>query len=304
MDKIEILKFLADNIECFEDVTIDDFYELSTIDTEELGSMNKKVSSLTPLLKQICNYALIAAVVDGCELSDIADCFYEDDILKNNINIIENCFQYVEILQQENCHHPSILAMINLINGLTVYTNFLEIIDELIELTEDEFQDDLIDFGTMIDDRLDEIREYLFENLINRIKKGIVTNEKELLTCLSNYTKNYLNTILLLSKNNNLYQQNENHISCFENIYINTQKRNDRINKESSLTLLKAIESFGIIIQKAEDYITYNFYDMDSDIETLIGDLKEAYILYESYKYKVLKDNYKEQKLLEKCNKM
>lgn len=301
MEKQELLNFLMNNIDCFNNVSLEDFCLLNSLDSNELGFMNDRVSRVTPLLKQICDYALIAAIVNKEQLSQIAKCIDEDDtMLKESISMIENCFQYVQILEQENCHHPSILNMTALINGITEYSNFNDIIIELIRLINDEFQDNLIDFGTIVDDKLAAITDYFFDYFIDELENKIITNKKELLLGLSNYAINFFNTIMLIDNSS----KKTNGIICFDDNYINIFKSNNKINQNFDLTIFKVLDSFATIVRKVENYEIENFYSIDTDVYELMEDLKKSYNLYQFYKYKILKDNYKETRLLEKCKKM
>lgn len=302
MEKQEVLNFLVNNIDCFNNVSLEDFCLLNSLDSDELGFINDKVSRVTPLLKQICDYALIAAIVNDEQLTQIDKCIDEDDTMLNeSINIIENCFQYVQILEQENCHHPSILNMTNLIKGIVKYSNFNDIIIKLIELVDDEFQDDLIDFGTIVDDELTGITDYYFDYFIDELENQMITNKKELLLGLSNYAINFCNTIMLISNNSGM---RTNNIVCYDDNYINVFKNNSKINQKFDLTIFKGLNSFATIVQKIENYEIENFYSIDSYVYELIEDLKTSYALYQFYKYKNLKDSYKEMRLLEKCKKM
>lgn len=306
MKKEELLSSLVNNISCFNDVTEMDFYLLASLESDELGLMNDKVSRITPLLKQICDYALITVILTEDEIERIDSYIDEDDnMFTDSSEIIEICYQYLLLLQQENCHHPSVLIALDLIAGLNYYNEFNASVVELIKITDDEFQDNLIDFGTVVDDNLIEIPEMLFECIINKLSKGIITSKEELLLNLSNYARNYLNTIMLISKNISIYQNQKksNSTLCVGNSYVHIFP-NERINQNYDLTLIEAINSFATIMQSIEEYEEDHYYQMDSEVEELIEELKESYSLYESFKYKFFKNSYKEEKLLEKCKKM
>lgn len=75
MDKEKLLNILLNNIDCFSNVSEIDFYLLVIIDTSELGLMNDNVIKLTPLLKQITEYALVNIVLDDEQLERIEHCF-------------------------------------------------------------------------------------------------------------------------------------------------------------------------------------------------------------------------------------
>ena len=117
MNKNEILSFLMNNMSCFEDVTLEDFCLLNSLESDELGLMSEQCSRVTPLLRQISNYALIMMVVNEENLGELS-AFVDEDKMDDIKKIIEYCYQYVEILHDEGCKHPSILSNVDLLNHI------------------------------------------------------------------------------------------------------------------------------------------------------------------------------------------
>lgn len=303
MEKQELLNFLLNNISCFEGVTLDDFCLLNSLESDELGLMSDSAIKVTPLLKQISDYALIATVLDENDLGELATCIDEENnVLDDIIKIVEICYEYISILKSDNCNHPSVLTTADLVNGLTAYGQINENICDLVEIAEDSFQDTLLDLSIpTIDKLLDNIEDNIFKKVITQIKN--VANKEELLLSLSNYSKTYLSIIMLNTEYNNVQQTNKNNLFYINNNYFHFLS-NEKFIPKFNLTSLDVINSLATIIQRTEEYEEEYFYKIDDEEKEIINKLKESYILYKSYKYKFLKDTYKEQKLLQKCKKM
>lgn len=189
MTKTELLEYLLNNIECFHDVSIEDFNLLASLETDELGLVNEKVSKITPLLKQICEYSIIKDIINNDDLSEMEAYIDEDDdMLDDIIDIVEICSQYVEELIKDDCHHPSVLLITDQINGMKSYSQFNDILNEFIELTEDNIlEEDLLDLSIETIDRHLDILVNSFHELIIKLKNNKITNKQELLFSMNNY---------------------------------------------------------------------------------------------------------------------
>lgn len=292
MDKEKILKILLNNIDCFSNISEIDFYLLVIIDTSELGLINDNVIKLTPLLKQITEYALVNIVLDDEQLERIEHCFDKNNsIFKESLDLIVACYEYIITLIDENCNHPSILSFDTLNKELNLYIEFNEILNDIIELTDGFFQDDLINLGCNIDEKIFDIIDNNFDNLLNRISNGIINNKQGLILSLTNFSKSILNIIMSISKNSTIYNVDDNYV------YI---AGNERIASNSNITALNFLNCFISIIERVDEYRIENY---DEDITLLIDELKEIYHLYKSYKFQYLKHDYREQKILEKVKK-
>lgn len=300
MTKTELLEYLLNNIECFHDVSIEDFNLLASLETDELGLVNEKVSKITPLLKQICEYSIIKDIINNEDLSEMEAYIDEDDdMLDDIIDIVEICSQYVEELIKGDCHHPSVLLITDQINGMKSYSQFNDILNEFIELTEDNIlEEDLLDLSIETIDRHLDILVNSFHELIIKLKNNKITNKQELLFSMNNYCQNFINIMMLVSKNNN---NCESSITYFDNNYV-IVTNNDFIHP--NLTILDILDNQSEIISMVEEYQEEYSYDIDSEIDNIITNIMDRYTVYKSYKYRYLKNSYKEQKLLQKCKKM
>ena len=301
MDKHELIYFLQKHITYFKNVKVEDFYLLDSLESSQLGLVDKNNYQISSLLKQISDYALIKEVLSDEQIIDIKNCLFNNnsDMLYDCLDVIDKCYQCVNILLEDNCHHPSINNNINLTVASGLYDVILDYINYLILKTDDNFQEDLIEFGNKIDDSLIEIPESILETIFLILERGLVKNSQELLLYLSNYAKNFLITRLGI-KTISIQQNIKNQISYIDDCYINFIK-DSNIHLGFDLKTSEVIIGLSSILEKANKYKDYS---SDIEILDLIDELEEAYYLYESYKYRYLKDSYKEQKLLEKCKKM
>jgi len=302
MKKEELLSILLSNIDCFKGVSENDFYNLAILDTYELSFMDDKVAKVTPLLKQIVEYALINAVLTDEQINSIGCCFDEDDNLFNDsIDLIDICHKYVIALIDEDCHHPSILTSDSLTKGLTLYNEFNEILGTIIEMTDGEFQDNLIDLGGVIDEKVADVIDGEFDKLIDKLRSSYVDDKRKLISILSCFSKSILNMVMAISemKSDNLVEGYCNTLYIDDN-YIHILS-NDKNSFDSDSTMLNFLNSFISIIKIVDGYKNDSF---DEDINCLIENLEDVYFLYKAYKYKYLKDDYREKRLLSKCKKL
>ena len=301
MEKQELLEFLLKHISYFKNVKIEDFYLLADLDSSQLGLVDDNNCKVSLLLKQISDYALVKEVLKDEQIMDIRNSISDknSDILYDCLDVVDKCYQYIDILLEENCHHPSVTNNINLVVASGLYDKMLDYINDLIMVTEDEFQEDLIDFGNKVDESLVEIPDSILENIMSFLDRGLVRTSEELSLYLSNYAKNFLITRLGL-KTVSVQQNIKNQIFYIDDCYINVMK-DSRMSLGFDLKISDVLIGLSTILEKVNEYKDYT-----NDIENLnlISDLEELYYLYESYKYRYFKDNYKEQKLLEKCKKM
>lgn len=301
MEKQELLEFLLKHITYFKNIKYEDFYLLANLESTQLGLVDANNCQVSSLLKQIADYALIEDILTDEQIMEIRKSLPNEDgnILYEALDIIDKCHQYIDLLLEENCHHPSVNNNINLVVASGLYDTMLEYINYLILKTDDEFQDDLIEFGNNIDDSLIEIPDSILETIMSYLNGKFIKTPQELILYLSNYAKNCLITRLGL-KTVSIQQNPKNQIFYIDDCYINVIK-DSKINLESNLKVSDVLIGLSTILEKANKYKDYT---SDIEVLNLLKDLEEIYYLYESYKYRYLKDDYKEQKLLEKCKKM
>lgn len=297
MTKTELLEYLLNNIKCFKNVRIEDFNLLASLETDELGLVNDNVSKITPLLKQICEYSMIKDIINTDDLSEMEVYIDEDDdMLDDIVDIVEICSQYIEELKEENCNHPSVLITNDLINGIGAYSKFNDTLSEFIETTKElESQESILNLSIETNDRILDMLPNIFHELVMKLKNQQITNKEELIIQMNNYCQNFINIIMLISKCNS--------ISYIDNNYI-TVINNDLIHSNYNFNIFDFLDNQTEIISMIEEYQEEHLYYLDSEMEDIISNIKDLYVIYKSYKYRYLKNSYKEQKLLQKCKKM
>ena len=295
MNKEELLNFLLNKINYFKNVELEDFCLLNSLESDELGLMNENVFKVTPLLKQISDYALIYSIINEEELEELAACIDDEEVLEEIIEVIEACSNYVEILQQENCYHPSVLINSDIQSSITLYSEFDGSICDLMELIDGETNDDvLLDSSKIAIDDPQDKADLIFETLKINIRSGEIVEKEDILLGLLNYSMEFIDIVLTTSKNKQIaYQGN-----CYFDI-----SENDRFPSDDSISLLEVLENQILILNKVKEYEDDSFEE-DEEVKETIQNILEAYELYKGYKYRFLKDSYKESKILAKCKKL
>lgn len=301
MDKKEILTYLKCDSSYFTNVCEKDFRTLANIETCELGFMNSTNFQITPLLRQICHFALISSNLYSTEIEQIINTVSSRQLaitMEQIRKFADYCFCYVDLLSNENCHHPSVLNVINLSAHLYYYDEIQDIVCDLASCIDDPFQKVLIDCLSSIDEKLLNLVDSLLIGLIQKMKQNIYSKET-ILKLLVDYVENKLLLCGMFGvpdknqkRENTIYYVDQNyiHFSSQKSLYPGVQE-----------PILKYLDNFSQLIQKIEYYKQYSY---DDEALALIDEIEKMYSLYESYRYKYLKDSYQEQKLLEKCKKM
>ncbi len=295
MKKLELLEYLLNHKEYFKGVSLDDFCLLASLESSELGLMNQDNYKVTPLLKQISNYALVDTNVTQEDIEDIRNSLSsrEEKFLESALDVANKCHQYVDILLKEGAHHPCIIKVNYLINGTFLYKTMMKIICNLIKITNDLFQDNLIDLTSIADDQVMDITDEMKEDLLQQVASRKMTSGVDLLRILSNYIKK-----ILLIDNFLPFSSMDIHYS--DDTYIQFIDR-EKIHPNYNLSIGDCIQCLSFILEQAHKYQEYS---SDDKILDYIDDLEEEYHLYNSYRYLSVRNQYRENKMLEKCKKL
>ncbi len=295
MEKLELLEYLLNHRDYFKEVSLEDFSLLASLEPSELGLMNKDNYKITPLLKQIGNYTLVDINLFLEDIEDVENILprSEQKSLLDALDIADKCCQYVDILLEEGAHHPCLTQVDYLINGAFLYDTIIEITCELIKITDGRFQNDLIDFGNIVDDQVVDITDGMKEDLLQLLASRKMTSGVDLLRILSDYIRQ---TLMI----NNFFPINSMNIDYINDTYIHWIG-----SKETGpfypLSMGNYIQSLSLIMQRAHKYQDYT---RDDEILKNIHNLEESYYLYNSYRYLYIKNQYQEHKMLQKCKKM
>lgn len=298
MEKANLLNELLNDIKYFKNVTLEDFCLLNSLEVDELGLFNDKVAQVTPLLNQICSYALANKLLNDDQLDLISESVAQNQ-LEKCLTIFEKCQDYVEILIEEDCKHPSVSNVVNCVNSSFFYEQFYKCLADFIPEVDIMTQNTLIDLVYTADEVIQEIYDNLLMLLINELQNNSTMSTKQLLTALNKYSECCKPLCIIVPPNESIYNcdNGETYISYF----------NENNNFKLNQILANSLISLANIIKTIEDYEKVNIYDFEDeedDFKDTIDEMKECYVKYQSYKYKYYKDTYKEQKLLRKCKKM
>lgn len=277
----EILEKLSENIRYFKDVKKEDFELLNDMEVDELGLINNHVAKITPLISQLVKYAMIMEILTDEEQKDLSTTFEQiDDSLYSKVfTHINLCNSYVRDLIDKGCKHPSILKIMDIEKGIFTYDEIQESICMLIPEHNDKFFERLLDLSGDFDESILSINYEQFKALLDIVESYQMTSPIELLKKLSKYTnKKALDLMSLQNYNFPVFDW------CYRDVCF-------CINKYPLL--------LGDALKEIAEYEIY-----DEDLYEILEYIKEAYNLYNSYRYSYIKNDYKENWLLEKCKKM
>jgi len=268
---------------------------------------------LTPLLKQITDYALVANILED-EMDEVYE-FYDD--LGEILGICNSCDCLVNVLIEEKCDHPTIKNFINCLNGISLRTDIFSIAYSIVDnllypsdfgISEDEDEyysdvkymeksdlelDEFIDLRnsiSMINEPTCKLLDFLFKYILFSSKeKGL--SDVGILNYLVSYSNMKIKIVMLISN---------------YNCNITQYKKNDvLINLMSEENLCPTFEfDFGNIITSFSDMFISLEKLLEKEIITdKIIRIKEAYHLYQSYRFNYLRTLEDEKKLLNKRKK-
>ncbi len=304
MDKKEIFTYFKNNSSYFKEISQEDISVLENLEADELGVMNPVIFQITPLLQQICRFALIPNALYSTEVEEMMDVVSSpsfENTIEDILEFTDYCSCYVDFLSSLDCHHPCVMNAVNSLAHMYYYNQVQDTVCDLISCTEDVFQNDLINCVHDTDEKLLNIVDFLFNRLKKQIKQNL--NSKEtILKLLVDYVQNKLLLCGMFGVSDP-HLQKENAIYYIDNHYIYFANQNS-IYPGYQESTFQFLNCFSQLMQKVEKYQDYYYGGSDDETSDLIIQLQNSYSLYESYRYKYLKDSYREQRLLEKCKKM
>lgn len=262
----EIFEQLKCFLPFFPNFEMDDLILLNSLSSSDLSKDTKDTRKVTPLLQQLCRYSLLCTFLEAEEYDKLSDFFGDKNIATLNciINISELCNNYVLNLLEDNCKHPSIVNVNNLINGCSLYDDIIHI---MIQITIDE--DIRIEHLEYIDESVNISIEKRFQKVISDIDTWKTINPLKLLIALSEYMIAKAGIIM------NLGQEEQAELYSERLRYLN-------------------FTSAFIKINEYKDSVA------DSEVNEMLRETEEAYHMYKCYKHYYMKNNMKEKMLLKK----
>lgn len=154
-----------------------------------------------------------------------------------------------------------------------------------------DFREELIDFCSLVDEKIIDEHDELFELVIDTVSDSKIVDSKQLLMYLCNYSIDCCKLTTLLTSNKML---------LIDNWIVNISE-NKGINPENNFKIGDSINEFALVMQKVDNYLNCC---SDLDVIESLETIKEGYELYNGYRYDYLKNEYREKYMLTKCKKM
>ena len=102
------------------------FELLKAMSFERLNTANNNSVILTPLLEEICKYALVLAEFNEIEMHTIRGVYNNDEAFNSLLEVVDNSFYYISDAIDDECCHPTILTFDSLLNGADIYDVMIE----------------------------------------------------------------------------------------------------------------------------------------------------------------------------------
>lgn len=281
----EYINILKEYSEYF-DYKKEDFDELLNTDINIMGLMDKRVYKISPLLMQIADYAY------GESILNALDARYYNETRQNFdvpiCTIIRNCFNYMDELVSNECHHPTVLMFKDLVYGSNSYENIVDNMGCFAVNADPYLKENLISFLSNVDEKIIEYEDGFDGIIYNALSN--VKSWKDLLRLFSVYGRSEKERKLLVLDDFQVDSADEFWIKSYDK----KKQTVDGYNTDQFYKIMKIIED------KIDDYK----YEEDEDLfDTLYGILDD-FSEYRAYHYEYVKSIYKEAKIFEKCRKL
>lgn len=283
MSNYELLVYLKQHIKYFDNISESDFNILFILENCDFSCNNDYLYKVTPLLKQMAEYALIPITLTPEEIDEIDSLLenQEDTILTEALEFSGYCHDYISRLIDSNYNHPCATSL-KLTERISVlYEDMMDDITEIIEKTTDPILlEKIFDLYTSIDNSVCDNIDKSFRETVLKADEYKIKTVKEMLIELLKYCTNAFIERALLSKVNS-YSVIENKAIFF-------------FNSTENASFLKLISLASA---------TANL-PISSELELLLNNLIEKYKLYSHYRYYYFENDIQQKKYLLRCSQM
>ena len=307
--KEKILDMIMEEIDCF-DATKEDFEKLKSLNAEDLERLNQKAIVSTPLLTQICNYAMADMLTDDYMVRFLNNSDNVKEKLKA-IRTMKLCTAYVDELYNNKCAHPTIIGCNDLIFGVELYNTIINLISETpcyLDKTTSKL------FKNFLENVDSKIAETISENC-DATAKGI-DKAKDSKTILNLMTKFARLRGSILSLLNTGFSTN-----IFDGVNLIKTTNDGSVYSVILSEMIEIINSMNINLHDAalesefgleseneiiESVMKENKMEEEAKRNILCDNLVNILGAYESYKnnqFSYLKSRSEELKILDQCNK-
>ena len=251
----------------------DQVYRLiGTTDISVLSLMNDKAYMVTPFFKEVADYSLINYYMEEEEFEELRYINKKHSIFDEAEEVYTLCCEFSNYLIENGCNHPSLLTLKDLIGTETTYDNMMDNVADILEDDTIRIQE-LLDLFSDVDNDVvnyfDEMMETLKEN-VHQIKSA--------------------NVLIEVLKNCCRYRALKKGLLEGNNYYFNDSWCRFNTEDKTSILLPNLIARIS------------RLFPFDDSTQKLINDTKTQYQLYKNYQYSYLKDKFREDSMLEKCN--
>lgn len=261
---------------CF-DVDTSDLNYLKSLDANEMINDDNLIY-VTPMLNKIASYALTYKYIDIDYIKDLGvkNIRFYDQISELSLA----CCDYINILYDEGCIHPSILRSVYLDEGVATYENLLDfLIDIRDKLYKSKNAKIFDNFGNNTIQKTTDLDEKYQNEMIKELNS--IVDFKNFNKRASDYAFLYTMRKLLLADRNDMITYSYNYDYQF-----------GRIVRKSGSELLMAFTDFMINLNKIKE--ENEEIECEEDIEYVL----EYYKLYNSYQNYYIKSACSENKIL------
>ena len=283
MSNYELLMYLRKHLDYFDGVSENDFNLLFILDSNNFSYGGDYLYRVTPLLKQIAEYAIIPVILSEGEMTRIDSLLenQEETLLTSVLEFTGYCHNYISRLIDYNCDHPCVRNLEYMERISSLYEEMMNTTAEIIGNAPNPLlKEEILDLYSTVDNAVYNDIDGNFDKVINKLDEYKIKTVKELLAELKNFTIStfYSQSLLLGLKGYSFFENN--------NIFLFNSCQVDNLSKIISIT--SATTNLSI----------------DEELESLLNELLYSYQLYSSYRYYYLESDVHEKEYLLRNSQM
>lgn len=283
MSNYELLMYLRKHLDYFDGVSENDFNLLFILDSNNFSYGGNYLYRVTPLLKQIAEYAIIPVILSEGEMTRIDSLLenQEETLLTSVLEFTGYCHNYISRLIDYNCDHPCVRNLEYMERISSLYEEMMNTTAEIIGNAPNPLlKEEILDLYSAVDNAVYNDIDGNFDKVINKLDEYKIKTVKELLAELKNFTIStfYSQSLLLGLKGYSFFENN--------NIFLFNSCQVDNLSKIISIT--SATTNLSI----------------DEELESLLNELLYSYQLYSSYRYYYLESDVHEKEYLLRNSQM
>ncbi len=283
MSNYELLMYLRKHLDYFDGVSENDFNLLFILDSNNFSYGGDYLYRVTPLLKQIAEYAIIPVILSEGEMTRIDSLLenQEETLLTSVLEFTGYCHNYISRLIDYNCDHPCVRNLEYKERISSLYEEMMNTTAEIIGNAPNPLlKEEILDLYSAVDNAVYDNIDGNFDKVINKLDEYKIKTVKELLAELKNFTINtfYSQSLLLGLKGYSFFENN--------NIFLFNSCQVDNLSK--IISIASATTNLSI----------------DEELESLLNELLYSYQLYSSYRYYYLESDIHEKEYLLRNSQM